>query len=401
MQNSIFYNRNFKLLWLGHLISSIGDVIFMVALPWLILDLTDSKIMTGLVSMSAYLPVLIFGLIAGNVADNYSRKLIMLLADLIRFFLILIIPISLIYDFASPILIGLTTFFLSAVSSFFNPARDSLIPQVAKSYELPIANSSISVSSQMAHLLGPLFAGLGLAIFGIIHLFTIDAITFLLSFIFINFIQTPLVSKKRNNNTVNWYQFILIKNILNNNTNLKTLFLMTVINNIFIMGPAIIGIPVYVKEILKSDFFTLAKLESSMALGMIFGSILFIYLLKCFSPVKILLFGISFDGITYALLFFIEKPLLAAILLFIHGIAIPLITISRITIIQKIVPDSDRGKIFSINYMAVMGTTALSIVVVGFSLEYISSQLLFLIIGICASFTSIIGFNNKFLRMNI
>ena len=138
-----------------------------------------------------------------------------------------------------------------------------------------------------------------------------------------------------------------------------------------------------------------------MALGMIVGSILFIYLLKCFSPVKILLFGISFDGITYALLFFIETPLLAAILLFIHGIAIPLITISRITIIQKIVPDSDRGKIFSINYMAVMGTTALSIVVVGFSLEYISSQLLFLIIGICASFTSIIGFNNKFLRMNI
>ena len=101
MLNSIFYNRNFKFLWLGHLISSIGDVIFMVALPWLILDLTDSKIMTAIVSMSAYLPILIFGLIAGNVADNYSRKLIMLLADLIRFFLILIIPISLIYDFVS------------------------------------------------------------------------------------------------------------------------------------------------------------------------------------------------------------------------------------------------------------------------------------------------------------
>ena len=51
--------------------------------------------------------------------------------------------------------------------------------------------------------------------------------------------------------------------------------------------------------------------------------------------------------------------------------------------------------------MAVMGTTALSLIIVGFFLEYISSQLLFLIIGICASFSSIIGFNNKFLRMNV
>ena len=401
MFNSIFYNRNFKLLWFGHLISSVGDVVFMIALPWLMLNLTGSKGLTALVSMSAYLPVLIFGLIAGNAADYYNRKFIMLIADLIRFFVILIIPISLMYDFISPILIGAVTFFLSSVSSFFNPARDSLIPEITTIDELPIANSSISVSSQMAHLIGPLFAGLGIALFGTIHLFTLDAISFFLSFIFIKFMQIPLTKRKSNNITFNWDQVVLMKGYLNKNSNLKTLFTMTSINNIFIMGPAIIGIPVFVKEVLHSDFLTLAKLESSMALGMIFGSVLFIYLLKRFSPVYILLFGIVADGLTYALLYFIQTPMLALLLLFIHGIAIPLITISRTTIIQKIVPDSIRGRVFAISYMAVMGTTALSIGLVGFALEYISTQILFLFIGFGASLTIIIGFKHKFLHMKV
>jgi len=399
--SSIFYNRNFKLLWFGHLISSAGDVIFMIALPWLMLNVTGSKGLTALVSMSAYLPVLMFGFIAGNTADNYNRKFIMLTADLIRFFVILIIPISLMYNFISPILIGAVTFFLSSVSSFFNPARDSLIPEITTIDELPIANSSISVSSQMAHLIGPLFAGLGIALFGIIHLFTLDAISFFLSFIFIKFMRIPLTKRKSNNITFNWDQISLMKRYLNKNSNLKTLFIMTSTNNIFIMGPAIIGIPVFVKEVLRSDFLTLAKLESSMALGMIFGSVLFIYLLKRFSPVYILLFGIVADGLTYALLYFIQTPMLALLLLFIHGIAIPLITISRTTIIQKIVPDSKRGRVFAMSYMAVMGTTALSIGLVGFALEYVSTHLLFLFIGFGASLTMIIGCNHKFLHMKV
>jgi MFS family permease len=136
-----------------------------------------------------------------------------------------------------------------------------------------------------------------------------------------------------------------------------------------------------------------------MALGMIVGSLCFIFLIKRFQVVHILLFGIFMDGFTYTLLYFINEKSAALLLLFIHGIAIPLITISRTTIIQKIVPDSYRGRIFAINYMAVMGTTAFSILIVGFILEYISTHLLFLGIGISASLTMIIGFNHNFLHI--
>ena len=74
MTNTIIKNRNFMLLWLGHLISHAGDAIYMIALPWLMLELTGSKSLTSFVATSAYLPAVFFGLIAGVVVDRYDRK---------------------------------------------------------------------------------------------------------------------------------------------------------------------------------------------------------------------------------------------------------------------------------------------------------------------------------------
>ena len=105
------------------------------------------------------------------------------------------------------------------------------------------------------------------------------------------------------------------------------------------------------------------------------------------------------DGITYSLLYISESSISSIIVLFIHGIGIPLITISRTTIIQAVVPDKFRGRLFSMIYMAVMGTTALSICLTGLILEQIGADTLFLIIGIGAAFTVLIGLNSKIRKL--
>ena len=176
------------------------------------------------------------------------------------------------------------------------------------------------------------------------------------------------------------------------------LIIMTSINNLFIMGPAIIGIPVFVREILNEDFTTLAILESAMALGMLCGSFIIIKFFKNLSLVKILFFGIIFDGITYSFLYFTNSTWLAIIILFIHGLGIPLIVVSRTNLIQKYIPNEFRGRIFSMVNMSVLGTTAISSMLTGFSLEFISVQTLFLIIGLCAMSTMMIGYFSKEFR---
>ena len=388
-------------MWFGHLISHAGDAVFMIALPWLMLDITGSKSLTSLVSMSAYLPAVLFGLFAGVVVDRYNRKWIMIYSDILRALLVAVIPLSLIYGFISPLLIGAITFSLSTFSAFFYPARDSLIPHIVTAEELPAANSAISVSGQMSHLLGPLFAGIGISIFGLKHLFTADAISFLFSILLISLIAGPARKLTIDKHPPKWQGIVEGLTYVNSHEGLRLLLILTFVNNIFIMGPAIIGLPVFVREILTSDFGVLAKLEVAMAVGMIMGSFLFWKAVKNISPISILLFGIVMDGATYALLFFANTSLIAILVLIIHGIGIPLITVSRTTIIQAVVPDEFRGRLFSMIYMAVMGTTAISVGLTGFILEFISADLLFLLIGVGAASTVMIGFNPALREMNV
>jgi len=388
-------------MWFGHLISHAGDAVFMIALPWLMLDITGSKSLTSLVSMSAYLPAVLFGLFAGVVVDRYNRKWIMIYSDILRALLVAVIPLSLIYGFISPLLIGAITFSLSTFSAFFYPARDSLIPHIVTAEELPAANSAISVSGQMSHLLGPLFAGIGISIFGLRHLFTADAISFLFSILLISLIVGPARKLTIEKHPPKWQGIVEGLTYVNSHKGLRILLILTFVNNIFIMGPAIIGLPVFVREVLTSDFGVLAKLEVAMAAGMIVGSFVFWKAEKNISPISILLFGIVMDGITYTLLFFADTSFIAILVLIIHGIGIPLITVSRTTIIQAVVPDEFRGRLFSMIYMAVMGTTAISVGLTGFILEFIGADSLFLLIGVGAASTVIIGFNPALWKMNV
>ena len=388
-------------MWFGHLISHAGDAVFMIALPWLMLDITGSKSLTSLVSMSAYLPAVLFGLFAGVVVDRYNRKWIMIYSDILRALLVAVIPLSLIYGFISPLLIGAITFSLSTFSAFFYPARDSLIPHIVTAEELPAANSAISVSGQMSHLLGPLFAGIGISIFGLRHLFTADAISFLFSILLISLIVGPARKLTIEKHPPKWQGIVEGLTYVNSHKGLRTLLILTFVNNIFIMGPAIIGLPVFVREVLTSDFGVLAKLEVAMAAGMIVGSFVFWKAEKNISPISILLFGIVMDGATYTFLFFADTSFIAILVLIIHGIGIPLITVSRTTIIQAVVPDEFRGRLFSMIYMAVMGTTAISVGLTGFILEFIGADSLFLLIGVGAASTVIIGFNPALWEMNV
>jgi len=374
------------------LISHAGDAVYAIALPWLILDMTGSKSLTALVSMSAYLPALLFGLFAGVIVDHYNRKWLMILSDILRALLVAVVPLALIYDFATPLLIGVLTFFLATFATLFYPARDSLIPHLTTPDKLPGVNSAISVSGQMSHLLGPLLAGVGFSILGLTHLFTADSISFLFSIVMISLITLP--KNKFQESEFPTTQMWGVREGLRyvkENKGLKTLLILTFVNNIFIMGPAIIGLPVFVKEVLQADFDILARLETAMAAGMICGSFIFWQAVKRFKPTNILLFGIVVDGITFCFVYWVQNNIMGILVLLIHGIGIPLITVSRTTIIQKAVPDRMRGRFFAMIYMAVMGTTAISVGLTGLMLEVMGADTLFLLIGVFAALTVLIG----------
>ena len=110
-----------------------------------------------------------------------------------------------------------------------------------------------------------------------------------------------------------------------------------------------------------------------------------------FKKGHLMLTGMVLDGITFIPLYFANTIHAMAIIIVIHSLAIPLLTISRTSIIQDIVPTNMTGRIFAMVNLAVVGMTAVSSGITGFVLEALGAPMVFFIIGIGGTLCGIIG----------
>ena len=174
-------NGPFSAIWLGQVVSSVGDRVHQVALVYLVARATDSSpLALGLVFAAMTLPSVIVGPIAGALVDRWDRKQVMVASDLIRAVIVCLIPV------ASGLHLGLVVglvFVLAAVSSFFRPARSAALPQVVPAEDLLTANSSIWIADTVSDLAGYSLGGLFVAFLGssLALAFWIDGLSYLVS----------------------------------------------------------------------------------------------------------------------------------------------------------------------------------------------------------------------------
>ncbi len=107
---------------------------------------------------------------------------------------------------------------------------------------------------------------------------------------------------------------------------------------------------------------------------------------------KLIVVGMILDGITFIPFFFIRDFSIACLAMFIHGLTVPLITVPRTTLIHEIVPDELRGRIFALVNVAVVGFTALSMVLTGFACDWLAGiDEIYLLIGILGAICGLFG----------
>jgi len=387
----IFINRNLTYLWAGQVASQSGDSIYQIGLIWLALEMSGSEAVTGLVAMSMYLPAVALSIFAGAAADRMDRRRIMLFSDGFRTVLILFIPAAFYLKIISPGALAVNAFAIAIAATFFNPSRDAFIPQIVPSNKLVNANSLIQTSWQFSLLIGPAIAGLLLHLAGKVHLFTFDALFYALSFFTIWLIgpsQSVIKSEKKGSgfsDIKQGFKYVYQDKII------FPLLIITMVDNLFIMGPAIVGAPVFVKEVLNEGAPVYALLQGCYAIGMLAGTALLLTYGKRFKKGKILLVGIFLDGVTFIPLFFAHSVTATAATIIIHSLAIPLITVSRASIIQDTVPGNFRGRVFALINIAVVGMSAVSSGLAGIIMEQIGAPMLFFIIGIDGGLCGIAG----------
>ena len=129
-------NRNLNLLLGGQLVSQVGDKFHMLAVAFMVLKTTGSPAKMGLVLFCSIFPGMILGIVAGAVLDRYSRKGMIVIADVVRG--IIVLAMSLLYaaNCLTFSLLLLTQVLISVCTAFFDPAIPALLPQIVKQEEL-------------------------------------------------------------------------------------------------------------------------------------------------------------------------------------------------------------------------------------------------------------------------
>jgi len=187
-------NRSFRQLWLGQVVSQMGDWFDTIALYTIILKLTGSGRDVGLLLVARFVPSFFFGPISGVIADRFSRQRIMIVSDILRAFVVL--GFLFVRRPDQLWIIYVLTVFQLGLSTFFEPAKTAAIPSIVEDRELVAANAISSVTWSAMLTFGAAIGGFITGLFGTDVAFIADAATYLLSAALIASIRVPKRKKR-------------------------------------------------------------------------------------------------------------------------------------------------------------------------------------------------------------
>jgi DHA3 family macrolide efflux protein-like MFS transporter len=190
----LFKNRDFLFLWIGQIISQLGDRLSQMALIGLVYSREGTSIQFAKILSLTIIPVFLIGPLAGAFVDKWDRRKTMYICDFIRALLVLMIPLFLFYK-QTFLWTYLIIFIAFSIGRFFVPAKLAIIPQIVEPKDLLIANSMINTTGMIAAVLGFGISGVIVERLGARTGFYLDACSFLISGACIFLISRKMRSK--------------------------------------------------------------------------------------------------------------------------------------------------------------------------------------------------------------
>jgi len=265
-----FQYRDFRLMWIGACASSVGTWMQIVAQGWLIYRLTHSPFLLALDQFLAGLPIFLFSMIGGVVADRTERRKILLVSQYIQMASAATLTILVAFGLTHVWPILCLSFVSGFAQAFGGPAYQALIPTLVDRDDMPNAIALNSIQFNLAVTVGPALAGITLARFGEKWCFGLNALSFLAPIISLLIISARFLPEKSNESMFKslqqgihfiWRQGAMVALII-------LAFSMT-----FLSMPMRTYFPVFVKDIFHRGPETYGNLMSLMGIGSICGSL--------------------------------------------------------------------------------------------------------------------------------
>lgn len=264
--------RNFNLFFYGQSVSLMGTWMQTTAQSWLVLELTNSPFLLGLLGAVQFLPMMLLSFVAGVLADRFSKQKLLLITQssltLLAVALAVLTQMHVI-KFWHVLIIGFMTGIANAVDM---PARQSFYSEIVEKDALMNAISLNSSIFNLARIVGPAAAGISIAKLGYAFCFYANAASFIPVIVGLSLIHLP--SRERNTKSIIKNLFPEIKEGINyafkRNIILISLFLLLIVNILALNFNVLI--PVFVKDVLKRSAETYGNMLSVMGIGAILGS---------------------------------------------------------------------------------------------------------------------------------
>jgi len=360
----LFKNRNFSLFWLGQVISNFGDRLTQMALIAYVYQRSPGSTM-ALAKLFSFtlIPVFLIGPVAGVWVDRWDRKSVMIVSDILRGFLILLIPLFIMLKQA--ILIYMTIFLVYSVTRFFIPSRMAIIPDLVSKDKLLAANSLANTTRVIGNAIGLVVAGLLVNIrhIGAIGGFYIDSATFFISAVTIGMIvPRELLDRVRSDLTSGRSVFegsirrSIVAEIKDGIRYLATNRSTRLVVGMFFLFMAGIGafycvMVVFIQESFGSVTRDLAFFGMFLMTGLFLGTVIFGRFGHLIARQKAITISMMATGLSIILFVVVVRQyhnhLLGLCAAFVVGYCASPIAVSSDTMIHEIIPQGARGRAFS------------------------------------------------------
>jgi MFS family permease len=381
---------HFRNLWLGSTVSYIGDQFYLVALPWLVLELTGSGLAVGSMLMVAAVPRAVLMLMGGAVTDRSAPRTILLTTTWARTVLVGIVTLLAWLHWVQLWHLYLLSALFGTADAFAIPAGQALLPTLVEREQLTSANALFSGAIQASGLLGPAPAGIVIGAWGIATAFLVDTVSFV--FAIVPMTLLPAGERRRGPSTGRpsmWQSIAQGLAYVWNDAALRSLVLIIAGLNLWAIGPITVGMPVLAKF----------KFGSSAAFGTMVscfgaGALTGMLLAGLFQPKRrrgyFFLSFIFIESAGIVAMPFCDQLWVLAILMVLIGICGGIANVSMMAWIQGRVDPSLMGRVMSVIMFAAVGLMPVSLAFAGLVAERHATAM-FTVAGILMMLTALVA----------
>jgi MFS family permease len=378
---SLWRNRDFKVLLAGQGVSALGDAVTFTALPLLVLFLTGSGVQMGIVGVLEFLPDLLIGLPAGALADRWDRRRMMLYADLGRGALIALIPLSMLIGLPTMAVILAVVFPINALRVLFMAAYTGSIPNLVGRELIGPGNSYFEAMFSLGFIVGPAIAGFLSAQIGPGPTLAVDAASFLVSAASLGLVRRPLQGS-RGESTSHIVEEIRegISFLVHHATLRLAVVLLAAIN--LVTAPVVLVLTYYVTIDRHLGNEAVGLVISAFGVGSLVGALGASRLTKRVSVGRLMVLGSLVLGSMVAALsiFASVAPMMAAA--FVAGVANTVFIVSYLTLRAALTPERLLGRVGSTARMITLGFNPIGMLAAGVLLDLLGGAATLVAMGV-------------------